>query len=92
MNSSQWWKLAVDKLSHLSLHSARQKQGKTMTPDSAWQRIKVAQLAEDLNISRTAIYKWQKSERGIPAERAIEVEGITAIDRQNLRPDLWPSE
>jgi len=63
-----------------------------MTPDSAWQQIKVAQLADQLNMSRQAIYKWQKSERGIPAERAIQIEGLTDIDRRNLRPDLWPAE
>lgn len=63
-----------------------------MTPQAAWQQIKVADLANQLNISRQTIYKWQKSKRGIPAERAIEVEGVTEIRRQDLRPDLWPAE
>jgi DNA-binding transcriptional regulator YdaS (Cro superfamily) len=63
-----------------------------MTPESAWRKISVSRLAHQLNISRTAIYKWQKSARGIPAERAIEIEGVTDIDRKKLRPDLWPPE
>jgi len=63
-----------------------------MTPESAWRKISVSRLAHQLNISRTAIYKWQKSARGIPAERVIEIEGVTDIDRTKLRPDLWPPE
>jgi len=38
------------------------------------------------------IYKWKSSERGIPAERAIEIEEITGIKRARLRPDLWPED
>jgi len=63
-----------------------------MTPNEAWKKITIAKLARDLNLSRVAIYRWKKSERGIPPERAIQVESITGIDRSELRPDLWPAQ
>ncbi len=45
-----------------------------------------ARIAEELDISPTAVSKWQR----IPAERVIAVERITAIPRAELRPDLYP--
>lgn len=60
-----------------------------MTPPSIWNEINVSRLAKSLDVSRMAIYKWKASEKGIPAERAIEIEQITGITRERLRPDLW---
>ena len=62
-----------------------------MTPLSIWSEINVSRLADQLAISRMAIYKWKSSEKGIPAERAIEIEELTGIERTRLRPDLWPA-
>lgn len=60
-----------------------------MTPVEVWSKIKVADLAKELGISRVAVYRWQKNSQGIPPKRALEVEKATGIDRRRLRPDLW---
>jgi len=44
-----------------------------------------ANLARALNVSRQAIYKWQR----IPADRVREIERLTGISRETLRPDLY---
>jgi DNA-binding transcriptional regulator YdaS (Cro superfamily) len=43
------------------------------------------ELARRLGLSPQAVYLWQK----IPAERVIEVERLTGVRRQILRPDLF---
>lgn len=45
----------------------------------------VRNLAKRLGISAPAIYQWDK----IPADRVVEIEGITGVPRQQLRPDLY---
>lgn len=45
----------------------------------------VAQLASQLGIARQAIYQWSR----IPAERVADVERITGVPRNELRPDLF---
>lgn len=47
----------------------------------------MAELARNLGIARQALYQWRR----IPAERVIEIERITGIQRQELRPDLYPA-
>ena len=42
-------------------------------------------LAEALDLTRQAIHQWDK----IPAERVVDVERVTGIPRQELRPDLY---
>lgn len=42
-------------------------------------------LAKGLNIKHQTIYSW----RQIPSERVVDVERITGIPRQELRPDLY---
>ena len=59
-----------------------------MTPPCIWNEINVSRLAKSLDVSRMAIYKWKASEKVSP-ERAIEIEQITGITRERLRPDLW---
>ena len=63
-----------------------------MTPPCIWNEINVSRLAKSLDVARMTIYKWKSSERGIPAERAIEIEEITGIKRARLRPDLWSED
>jgi len=60
-----------------------------MTPNDIWSDINISHLARELQISRMAVYKWRKSERGIPDRRLVEIEQITGIDRSRLRPDLY---
>lgn len=49
-----------------------------------------AQLATDLGVQPPAVCKWERNR--IPAERVIDVERVTGIPRQRLRPDLYPPE
>ena len=60
-----------------------------MTPLSAWESLSVTDLSRRLNVTRAALYKWRHAEKGIPAERAIEIEKLTGVNRALLRPDLW---
>jgi len=60
-----------------------------MTPASTWDRINIKRLSERLGISRNSIYKWKERERGIPAERVREIEELTEIPKEELRPDLY---
>lgn len=48
----------------------------------------MAELARGLGVSRQALYQWER----IPAERVIDVERLTGVRRQELRPDLYPAE
>ena len=66
--------------------------GARMTPPTIWSEINVSRLADQLAISRRAIYKWKGSDKGIPPERAIQIEQITGIRRERLRPDLWTKQ
>ncbi len=47
----------------------------------------VQALAKIIGISQPAVSMWKK----IPAERVIEIEAATGIDRSELRPDLYPA-
>ena len=44
-----------------------------------------ARLAELLSVSYQAVWKWGR----IPADRVLEIEAITGISRERLRPDLY---
>jgi DNA-binding transcriptional regulator YdaS (Cro superfamily) len=45
----------------------------------------VTALANKLGITRAAIYHWDK----VPAERVVEIEKLTGVAREELRPDLF---
>lgn len=62
-----------------------------MTP--GLKRIRAARgmarfIADSLNISEPAVSKWLE----IPAKRVLDIERITNIPRNELRPDLYPKE
>lgn len=42
-------------------------------------------LAQDLNITKQAVYQWRK----VPPERVLDIERITGIPREELRPDVF---
>ena len=44
-----------------------------------------AKVARELGITRASVLKW----REIPAHRLLDVERITGIPREALRPDLF---
>ena len=45
----------------------------------------VSKLASELGVSRMAVYQWKE----VPANRLVEIEQLTGIPRQDLRPDLY---
>jgi len=45
----------------------------------------LAEVARALGLTRAAVVKWTE----VPAERVIEIERITGIPREALRPDLY---
>jgi DNA-binding transcriptional regulator YdaS (Cro superfamily) len=45
------------------------------------------QLGNILGVNKTTVLRWEK--RRIPAERVSEVERVTGIPRQKLRPDIF---
>ena len=42
-------------------------------------------LASALGRHRQAVYRWPR----VPAERVIEIEHLTGVPREELRPDLY---
>lgn len=49
------------------------------------EKITVADLSRELGISVQAIYKWEI----VPLNRVKDVERITGIPRETLRPDFF---
>ena len=48
----------------------------------------MTKLAESMGIGVSAISQWKR----VPAERVLAVEAATGVPRQQLRPDLYPTE
>ncbi|WP_315540425.1 YdaS family helix-turn-helix protein [Eikenella corrodens] len=49
-----------------------------------------AELAKRLGKKRSTINSWVKGRNKIPAEVAVEIEGLRiGVSRKDLRPDLW---
>jgi DNA-binding transcriptional regulator YdaS (Cro superfamily) len=46
--------------------------------------------ADRLGVNRSTLTRW--AENGVPAERVVEVERVTGIPREQLRPDLFQKE
>jgi DNA-binding transcriptional regulator YdaS (Cro superfamily) len=53
--------------------------------------LTVREIATLCGITVQAVYKWSKSERGIPAEHCRTIECATkgAVTRYDLRPDVF---
>lgn len=49
--------------------------------------FKLAQIARAIEVDKATMTRWMQSR--IPAERVREIEQITGVPRQVLRPDLW---
>lgn len=45
--------------------------------------------AELFEVDRTTILRWEKGEPPVPIKRIAEIETITGISRQKLRPDVF---
>lgn len=44
-----------------------------------------AQLAKALGINRQVIYRWPQ----VPSRRIVDIERLTGVPREELRPDLY---
>lgn len=53
-------------------------------------RITQNELARRLGVNKSSVAVWVL--RRIPAERVLEIERETGIERGKLRPDLYPPE
>jgi DNA-binding transcriptional regulator YdaS (Cro superfamily) len=49
-------------------------------------------LARLCGVSNTAVWKWVKSSKPIPAEHVLTVEAAVGVSRHVLRPDIYPIE
>lgn len=49
--------------------------------------VKLNAILSGLSISKETWFRWERTQ--IPAERVVEVEGVTGIPRSELRPDLY---
>lgn len=43
-------------------------------------------ISREIGITHGAVSQWRR----VPAERVIDVERVTGIPREALRPDLYP--
>lgn len=59
------------------------------TPEQAWAELKptivLADIAKGLGLGRAAVSAWPR----VPAEAVVQVETLTGIPRETLRPDLY---
>ena len=46
----------------------------------------MAELARRLNLGPSALQKWHTQ---IPAARVVDIERVTGVPREQLRPDLY---
>ena len=54
--------------------------------------LSLSQFAERVGVSRSYACQWETGARRVPAERAVYIERITGIPREQLRPDLFQKE
>lgn len=46
-------------------------------------------VAEIFDVDRTTILRWEKGTTPVPTKRLAEIEGITGIPQEDLRPDIF---
>lgn len=46
-------------------------------------------VAELFNVDRTTILRWEKGEPPVPIKRLVEIEEVTGISKEALRPDVF---
>ena len=51
----------------------------------------IAGLARQLDVTPQAVSGWLTRGR-VPAERVLEIERLTGVSRNDLRPDIYPPE
>lgn len=45
----------------------------------------VVSLARELGIKHNSLYSWKR----VPAERVLDIERVSGVPRQELRPDIF---
>lgn len=51
-----------------------------------------SELARNLGVSQTAVWKWLQSSKRIPAEYVLTAEQLYGVSRHDLRPDIYPRD
>jgi DNA-binding transcriptional regulator YdaS (Cro superfamily) len=49
----------------------------------------IAALGRLLGLCRQTVQNWGKHDRQIPAKHIVEIERLTGVPREELRPDLY---
>jgi len=49
-----------------------------------------AALARIAGVSTTAVWKWVRYTKRVPAEYVLKVEAATGVSKHHLRPDIYP--
>lgn len=52
--------------------------------------LKLVDLAREIKVDKATVTRWAK--KRIPAERVLDVERLTGISKEELRPDLYRAE
>lgn len=51
-----------------------------------------SQMARDLGVPQSTMWRWLKSSKRLPAEYVLQAEGLYGVSRHYLRPDIYPRE
>jgi len=49
-------------------------------------------MADALGVSQPTIWRWLNQSKQMPAEYVLLTEGLTGVNRHDLRPDIYPRE
>jgi len=49
--------------------------------------MKLSQLATELKVNKSQVTRWNQNK--VPIERIVQIEAVTGIPRQKLRPDVF---
>lgn len=50
----------------------------------------VSETGRKIGVSRQAVFYWTETQ--LPATRVLQMEDLSLVPRERLRPDLYPSE
>lgn len=53
------------------------------------ERGRARDLAIKLGVFQSSVSQWANGTSKVPAERVLEIEGITGVSRHALRPDIF---
>lgn len=53
----------------------------------AGKNMKLSQLATELKVNKSQVTRWNQNK--VPVDRIVQIETVTGIPRQQLRPDVF---